>query len=38
MQQRQIVFVRMEKWNETPKGRDGPKASMERVVQAIHAS
>ncbi|KAI3365726.1 hypothetical protein L3Q82_000687 [Scortum barcoo] len=36
VQQRRIVFVGIEKWDKTPKGKVVPKESVEEVVQAVH--
>lgn len=36
VQTRRLVFVEIEKWGMTPKGRAVPQESVERVVQAIH--
>lgn len=36
VQARKTVFVEVEKWDMTPKGRVVPKESVERVVQAVH--
>lgn len=36
VQQRRIVFVGIEKWDETPRGRVVPKESVVEVVRAVH--
>ncbi|KAE8277286.1 hypothetical protein D5F01_LYC24832 [Larimichthys crocea] len=36
VQQRRIVFVGREKWEQTPKGRVVPESSVVEVVQAVH--
>lgn len=36
VQQRKIVFVGIEKWDETPRGRVVPEESVTGVVQAVH--
>lgn len=36
VQQRRIIFVGSEKWEQTPKGRVVPNESVEAVVQAVH--
>ncbi|KAI3356022.1 hypothetical protein L3Q82_017294 [Scortum barcoo] len=38
VQQRRIVFVGIEKWDKTHKGKVVPKESVEEVVQAVHES
>lgn len=38
MQRRKIVFVGIEKWDKTPKGRVVPEESVVEVVQAVHGA